>query len=329
MAPTLVWTATFACFVASAGYVQPQETSVDEWNRNWRYYASVRIRCQSYDFDAEIDADFTRILKEYRVPGTFDRRSIRICEAGLSDGSAPEVPFAFSPNPDFDPTFNARGKLQFRVTRGVSDRTFHVYFDLLENGEKPLVSYGAPQASGNWLSNGSFEDLDAKTSSLVDWPFERRNAVKAVTGAARTGTVSVQLLSPKSGQAASLGIPGNGAFRVVSGEKYRLSFWSRGEDTNDRPLLVTAYWYDLSRKNSGHELMAEEGRSHWDWSVFSGNLVAPPEAEWLRFYIATYTTSGGVWIDDVCLTPEKLPRLSDLTIIEHNLAPVIVVEPNE
>jgi hypothetical protein len=325
----LFWLLLPLCLWEARANSQSEVSPVDEWNRSWRYYAPLKLRCQAYDYDVEIEADFTRLLKAHKIPGTFDRNSIRVAEVGASGAPATEVPFAFVPDANFDPAFNARGRLQFRVTRGSSVRTFYVYFDLLENGEKPLVSYGKLPTAGNWLQNAGFESIDQKTNEPIGWPLPRRMGAKPSTTNSHTGAVAVHLLSPRPGQAASLAIPGDSGLRVAPGERYHFSFWSRGENITDRALLVTAYWYDSARKYVAHEMLIERQKPSWDWEQFSADLIVPPGSEWLRIYIATYTTQGGVWVDDLVLIPEKLPELTDLITIAPPLSPVIMVEPVE
>ena len=133
----------------------PKASSVDSaswWDDEWTFRLNVNITTQigvSYtDYLIEQDLDFTAMLDNMQLSGTFDINSIRITEWNDTLGTNAEVVSQFDKDAAYDATTNAIGTLNWvmdgNTTVGVSEqktRTYFVYFDVLENGNKNIPDY--------------------------------------------------------------------------------------------------------------------------------------------------------------------------------------------
>ncbi len=238
-----------------------------------------------------------------------------------------EEPSLFIPDADFAASTNARGVLRLRIRPGAPERAFRVYFDIVENGEKPMVAYGDELREANWLSNGSFERADREGKSPAIWDLPKRSGATLDNLVAHKGTRSIRLHSPEDGQVASLAIPGTAPLRVEQGDRFAFSFWAKGQNLRDQPMLVSLYWYDASKKYLSHEKLDYIGDATWDWRVFTGSIAAPADAKGLRIYVATYSTTGGLWIDDVTMASLNPPELKNVQIANPPVPAETPLEP--
>jgi uncharacterized membrane protein len=117
------------------------------WNASWHY--RVRIEVNTTDFSrtnwpVEVDMNFTALLNNMNLSGTFDINSARVVEYNSSGSVIQELPSQFDLADDFNASSNAHGELVF-ILNGTNEnytsRFFYVYFDIAENGNKNLPSY--------------------------------------------------------------------------------------------------------------------------------------------------------------------------------------------
>ncbi len=99
------------------------------WNESWHFRAPINVSFPSIASNASVNAsiNFTSILNGLNITGTFDKNSIRVVENGA------DVPSDF-----LNSTINA-GNLSWVVngsTAANTNRTFYIYFDIVENGAK-------------------------------------------------------------------------------------------------------------------------------------------------------------------------------------------------
>jgi hypothetical protein len=278
----------------------------------WRYFCPLVVRCQAYDIVIEVRVDFSRLLAEAKAPGVFDKNSIRVVELGAPETSGAEEPSVFIPDADFDAATRARGRLRFRVRTGAPERAFRVYLDTLENSEKPLVAYGEEFGDVNRVANASFERMEKDGKLPAGWDLLKRTGGALDGAGGHSGARAVRLRAPEKGQVASLGIPGAAPLNVEPGEKYLLRFWTKAHNLSDHPMVVSAYWYDDSRKYVYHERLEQVDQVSWEWKESECVLNAPPVASGLRIYVATQSTSGNLWVDDVFLVPARPLELKHL-----------------
>ena len=116
------------------------------WNSTWHY--RIKIDINSTDFDRidwpmEIKLNFTKILNEANQFGRFNINSTRLFEY-FNGSIINQVPSQFDPDDFFNETFNATGTLAFIIngtTQQYQNRTFYLYFDIIENGLKEKQNY--------------------------------------------------------------------------------------------------------------------------------------------------------------------------------------------
>jgi hypothetical protein len=151
------------------GYGMPQ--NAEWWNISWHYRTRLEIQSTQYtrvDWPVEQHMNFTDILPSE----TFDINSTRVFE--YSNGHIiREVPSQFEPDDDFNASNNAIGTLVFMLngtTNANNNRTFFVYYDSIQKGNKSATSYPV-SVSYSWDGklaqvNNSFLILGIDTGRL-------------------------------------------------------------------------------------------------------------------------------------------------------------------
>jgi hypothetical protein len=99
------------------------------WNSSWHMRIPINI---SYTLDMEnasvkVNINFTQLINELNISGTFDQNSIRVVE------TTEDIPYDFE-NETYDTgnvSWIANG-----TTLANTNRTFWIYFDIIENGAK-------------------------------------------------------------------------------------------------------------------------------------------------------------------------------------------------
>jgi uncharacterized membrane protein len=117
------------------------------WNASWHYRMKIEVNTSVLnrtDWPIERTYNFTQILENLSVSGTFDINSTRMVEYNNSGAILHELPSQFDVADDFNASANADGELVF-ILNGTNPesttRYFYVYFDIAENGNKALGSY--------------------------------------------------------------------------------------------------------------------------------------------------------------------------------------------
>ncbi|HDJ96687.1 MAG TPA: hypothetical protein ENG45_01295, partial [Candidatus Aenigmarchaeota archaeon] len=123
-------------------------TAYDEWwDAKWHYRFKIEINSTSYDrtnWPIEREINFTSLLEQLNVYGTFDLNSTRVFEYGADGKLLYEVPSQFDTSNGFNATTNAYGTLVFIMngtTPAYTKRYYYVYFDIVENGAKAKPTY--------------------------------------------------------------------------------------------------------------------------------------------------------------------------------------------
>ncbi|MBD3155575.1 MAG: hypothetical protein GF368_02870 [Candidatus Aenigmarchaeota archaeon] len=116
------------------------------WNNSWYYRIKLDINSTSYErtnWPVEYEVNFTSLLSDLNNYETFNESSLRVFE--YSSGEIHhEVPYQFDVGENYDSSSNAIGTLVFFMNGTTSvdeQRTYYVYFDTVERGMKPNVSY--------------------------------------------------------------------------------------------------------------------------------------------------------------------------------------------
>jgi len=137
----------FLFFILLAAEVIPDDFNGEWWDAKWHYRVKLEINSSTYervDWPIEYEINFTALLAQSGVSGTFDINSTRVFEYDSSGNLLYEVPSQFDIAEDYDASTNAHGTLVFLMNGTTSAgqvRYYYVYFDIIENGEKNASSY--------------------------------------------------------------------------------------------------------------------------------------------------------------------------------------------
>jgi len=123
-------------------------SALDEWwNSSWHYRVRLDINTSIYDrfeWPVEKELNFTKILDEIGIQGTFDINSTRVIEYDSNGNFLYEVKSQFDIADNYNATSNAIGSIVFLMngtTPANQSRIYYVYFDTLENGQKEVRTY--------------------------------------------------------------------------------------------------------------------------------------------------------------------------------------------
>ncbi|MBN1896418.1 MAG: hypothetical protein JW789_01675 [Candidatus Aenigmarchaeota archaeon] len=118
------------------------------WNNTWKYRIKIEIENGDYDSinkPVELDINFTDVLRQLGFPETFDENSTRLYEYNSTGDVMHELPSQFDRDfYSYDASGNADGTFVFILngtTQSNTNRTFFLYFDATENGQKAAPSY--------------------------------------------------------------------------------------------------------------------------------------------------------------------------------------------
>ncbi len=117
------------------------------WNASWHYRIRLDISSNGVsreNWPVEYEINFTSILEDLNVSGTFDNNSIHLFEYDSSGNLLWEVPFQFDKAENYNASSNAVGELVFIMngtTASTQTRYYYIYFDIQENGNKSPVVF--------------------------------------------------------------------------------------------------------------------------------------------------------------------------------------------
>jgi uncharacterized membrane protein len=177
---------------AFVGFGQP--TNDTWWNISWHYRFRLDIDSLNYDrkdWPVEIWVNFTDLLPS----GTFDENSVRIFEYNSTGGLLYEVPYQFDKDSGYDAANNAAGTLVFLLngtTPSNTIRHFDVYYDTVENGAKPSVTYDTDLTYDN-----SSIDSDGEFNVTNNWGSDHYLVkVDTIRGENTSGMYHIESIDP-------------------------------------------------------------------------------------------------------------------------------------
>lgn len=151
---TLLWPGVLVSRVSAQG-----DVADDWWDQSWKYRVPYELYSGDYNrtnVPVELMINFTSWLDEFGVQGTFDENSTRVVEYNNRTGEVWEVPSQFDKDPNYDARSNATGIVTW-IMKGTipanTTKTYHVYFDILENGAKSPPNYSgvSSRISGDYV----------------------------------------------------------------------------------------------------------------------------------------------------------------------------------
>ncbi len=134
-----------AGFILSNSFTRSENYDDVWWNSSWHYRIMFEVNHSAInrtDWPVEYQMNFTHLLENMSVPGTFDNLSARLVEYNGSDGSVlHELPVQFDPDGNYDASESATGDVVFilngtMLSNNSNSRFFYLYFDTVENGQK-------------------------------------------------------------------------------------------------------------------------------------------------------------------------------------------------
>ncbi len=139
-----------ACLIFSNSFTRSEAYDDVWWNSSWHYRIKFEVnhsQINRTDWPVEYQMNFTYLLENMSVSGTFDNLSARLVEYNGSDGSIlHELPVQFDPDNNYDATASATGEVVFILNGTMLEddsdsRFFYLYFDTVENGQKQERSW--------------------------------------------------------------------------------------------------------------------------------------------------------------------------------------------
>jgi uncharacterized membrane protein len=139
------------------------------WDNNWAFRVGLEINASSSvrtNWPVDYDINFTYLLQNLSMSGTFNINSTRVIEYTSSGNIIHEVPSQFDAGDGFNASTNAAGTVTFFLngtTQANSKRYYFIYFDIAENGAKNQTGYGSD------LANSSTSDEFNVNNSILEW----------------------------------------------------------------------------------------------------------------------------------------------------------------
>ncbi len=209
---------TFAIALLLSYQPAHSQPDVPWWNNTWHYRISLTVNTTGYtrtDWPVEYRINFTQILQQLNVSGTFDENSTILFETNSSGWIIDSnFPSQFDPADDFNASFNAVGDLVFLLNGTNPQNTlryFTLYFDIKEKQSHNRQNYDTGM-NATWDG----EEIEVNTTRLVV-------NIDTVRGEHTSGIYDI------------FDIPGNAyVFEVVCGDNDRTREWTEFGNESDR-----------------------------------------------------------------------------------------------
>lgn len=286
------------------------------WNNDYRYRVAIIVNSWMYERkDCLIRQviNFTELLTDLAVQGTFDNNSIRVVEYNPEMNVKEEVPSQFNKDREFSPTAKAKGTLVWMlggITPTLSQRYYYIYFDIVENGLKPALTYlRIPEVDKvpirNLVSNPGFEIANKNRPKWpMGWNAHTREASPGsnrrllTDEEAHTGKYSVKCISdvPKGDNGFETDY-----FSIKPNKKYLISFWAKVVDTN-RGYGAVGFlqFYDKDKRHLGWKKRIQvANRGTYDWAKLIVSGISPSGAYYGKMQIFSSYGKSTAYFDDV------------------------------
>lgn len=147
------------------GWFDPDGIAVGQ---DWHYRVPVTLPASnSVSSTAVVDVDFTALMTQLGITGTFDINSVRVVRPGGAIATVQEYTDRVF-NRVTDAAGNNRGEVRWIVQDGGA-QTYYIYFDIIQNGAKA--------ANPQMPINANFERSATGQQSPVGWVGTRVNTV--------------------------------------------------------------------------------------------------------------------------------------------------------
>ena len=126
-----------------------QEYDEHWYNSSWHYRIKITVNTSDYnrtDWPIEVPLNFTDLLEQINISGTFDENSTRVYEVNGSGDILYEMTSQFDKALVYNAQNNAVGEVVFLLNGTVpkeTAKTFYIYYDIEENIKKVYPSYSS------------------------------------------------------------------------------------------------------------------------------------------------------------------------------------------
>ncbi|MDI6889094.1 MAG: hypothetical protein QMC78_05355, partial [Methanocellales archaeon] len=265
----LLMAATSLLMLISIHVAVATSSSLVWWgDAEWHYRVPVEINVTDVnitDCPVEHWVNFTQLLTDLNISGTFDENSTRVIEHNATtDTVIKEVSSRFDKSAGYNATTNATGEVVWTIdgtTLINSTRLYYIYFDIVENGVKSLPDYPAidyPISLSDTFTDTTKVNMAASTNVTVNMT---RGDVRLAFPKEK-GTVNLCLNKNAS-------IDGGNAANAVDGDDATYASF---------PNLPTTY--AIVDLNGTFEIWSIRYR-HWNWE----------SPGWVKIYL----DQSGTW----------------------------------
>lgn len=179
---------------------------------DWHYRVPVTLPATSVvNATAKVDVDFSALMIQLGISGTFDTNSVRVVRPGGAVAAVQEYSGTIFGGVT-DPVGNGRGEIRWIVEDGGA-QTYYIYFDVTQNGTKSAN----PQSP----INGNFERSATGTQLPAGWASATKSNAAYDMQVTTTGDNPVVTTdgSPLNNPFSTDGSPQTGSFAYLLGAR--------------------------------------------------------------------------------------------------------------
>ena|GEM_PF-948051 len=281
--------------------ISSQNYDDDWWSEKWRYRFRLDVNTSEFyspnnktdriDWPVEYEVNFTEVLEEMNISGTFDENSTRVIEYNSTGSVMWEVKSQFDPYDGYNATTNAFGVLSFLLNGTTPKNTvryYYVYFDLAENGKKDKPVYSSDLAYSNTSGMGEFNINNSVMAWFLDT--ERGENTSGIYHVTDLGTTNEILREDPQGRTAEYSnysngtqnfgfdFRGNATFkhvgpvRIVVEQMGKETLWGLPENKTGEGFMTKRYVFysknsivkieQIYGNNASYNITRESGYSH-------------------------------------------------------------------
>jgi uncharacterized repeat protein (TIGR01451 family) len=260
---------------------------------DWHYRVPITVPSGTFpNATVKVDVDFTLLLSQMGVTGTFDVNSPRVVRSTGALSARQEFTDRIHSGAT-DPAGNGRGEVRFLLedSAGAAAVTYYLYFDITQNGAKPVN----PQVP----INGNFERGATGTAQPIGWnaPAGTVTTLDAQVRPSETVSVTTDGAGAIPATKSTDGSPRTGDFSYLIGAR------SANETANGTRILTRTF--DAPSSNLGNFAIRWRVEG-WDSSGYDTVTITLTDG-------ATVTTVVGAAVANSYGTAPFSPNLGGAT----------------
>lgn len=216
--------------------------------QDWHYRVPVTLpSTSSVNSTAKVDVNFSTLMTQLGISGTFDINSIRVIRPGGTPAATQEYTDTVYAGAT-DGTGNNQGEIRWLVEDGGA-QTYYIYFDITQNGSKPANT--ATKINGNFESSSTGqEDPTGWSGSKTVGTYDAQVRPSETVSVADATTVSTD------------GTPNSGVFSYLVGAR-------TNAESTDGQIVTLSRTFTVPSTNAGN-LTVRWKPEGWDSAVNAG-----------------------------------------------------------